>query len=106
LNAFLVLFTDMRSPLVTGPVAPIITDMTERFIFHIRLISIIRILYLHYFSVSFCITLLPDGIATPISKQTLSLLFLIIMAGPYARTCLSVLPLDSILLYFHVHIPT
>jgi hypothetical protein len=35
LNAFLVLFTDVFSPSVTIPVAPMITGMTKHFIVHI-----------------------------------------------------------------------
>jgi hypothetical protein len=71
-------------------VAPMITCMTKHFMFHIRRISILKLLYFNFFSDSFCITFLSDGIATSISKQILSFLFLIIMSGLFARTSLSV----------------
>jgi hypothetical protein len=41
-----------------NPVATVITGMTKHFMFHIRLISILRFLYFHFFSASFCITFL------------------------------------------------
>jgi hypothetical protein len=44
----------------------------------------------NFFSVSFCITFLSDDIATSISQQILTFLFLIIMSGLFARTYLSV----------------
>jgi hypothetical protein len=47
-------------------------------------------LYFNFFSDSFCITFLSDGIATSINKQILSFMFLIIMSGLFARTSLSV----------------
>jgi hypothetical protein len=97
LNAFLVLFPDIFfSPLVTIPVTPMITGMTKHFMFYIRWISVLKFLYFNFFSDSFCITFLSDGIDTSISKQTLSFLFLIIMSGLFARTSLSVC-----ILWFH-----
>jgi hypothetical protein len=45
-------------------------------------------LYFNFFSDSSFITFLSDGIATSISKQILSFLFLIIMSGLFARTSL------------------
>jgi hypothetical protein len=63
------------SPLVKIPGAPMIIGMTKHFMFHIRWISILKFLYFNLFSDSFCITFLSDGIATAISKQTLSFLF-------------------------------
>jgi hypothetical protein len=51
-----------------------ITGMTKYFMFHIRWISMLKFLYFHFFSGSFCITFLSDGIATSISKQILSFL--------------------------------
>jgi hypothetical protein len=77
-------------PLVTIPVAPVITSTKKHFMFHIRWISILQFLYFNFFSDSFCITFPSDGIATSISKQILSFLFLIIMSGLFARTSLSV----------------
>jgi hypothetical protein len=73
------LFPDFFSPLVTIPVAPVITGVTKPFMFHIHWIYILEFLYFNLFSDSFCITFLSDGIATSISKQILSFLFLIIM---------------------------
>jgi hypothetical protein len=64
-----IVFRYFFSPLVTIPVAPMITGMTKHFIFHIRLVSILTFLYFDFFSGSFCITFLSDGIATSISKQ-------------------------------------
>jgi hypothetical protein len=46
-------------------------------------------LYFNFFSDS-CITFLSDGIATSISKQMLSFMFLIIMSALFTRTSLSV----------------
>ena len=44
--------------LVTIPVAPIITGINVHFRFHIRCISIRKLLYFNFFSASFCTTLL------------------------------------------------
>jgi hypothetical protein len=75
--------------LVTIPVAPMITGITKHFVFHISRISILKFLYFNFFSDS-CITFLLDGIATSISKQILSFMFLIIISGLFSRTSLSV----------------
>jgi hypothetical protein len=69
-------------------VAPRIIGMTKHFMFHIRWISILK--FFLFFSDSFYITFLSDGIATSISKQILSFMFLIIMSGLFARTSLPV----------------
>ena len=53
--------------LVTIPVAPIITSIIIHFRFHIRCISIHKLLYFNFFSASFCTTFLSSGIATSIS---------------------------------------
>jgi hypothetical protein len=50
LNAFLVLFQNNFSPLVTIPSAPIINGVTKHFIFHIRWISILKCFYFNLFS--------------------------------------------------------
>ena len=50
-------------PLVTLPVAPITTNITIHFIFHIRCISIHKVLRFIYFSVSFWVTFLSAGTA-------------------------------------------
>jgi hypothetical protein len=71
-------------------VAPVITGTTKHFMFHIRWIFILKFLYFNFFSDSFCIAFISDGIATSISKQILSLMFLIIVSGLFARTSLSV----------------
>ena len=52
-------------PLVTIPVAPvIITGIIVHFTFHIRCISIHKLLYFNFFSASFCTTFLSACIAT------------------------------------------
>ena len=53
--------------LVTIPVVPIITGTIVHFRFHIRCISIHKLLYFNSFSASFCTTFLSAGIATSIS---------------------------------------
>ena len=53
--------------LVTLPVAPFITGTIVLFRFHIRCISIPKLLYFNFFSASFCKTFLSAGIATSIS---------------------------------------
>ena len=65
--------------LVTIPVAPVITGTIVHFRFHIRCISIHKLLYFNFFSASFCTTFLSAGIATSISVHVFSLLFLIIL---------------------------
>ena len=57
--------------LVTIPVAPIITGTIVHFSFHIRYISIHKLLYFNFFSAFFC-TFLPAGIATSISVHVFS----------------------------------
>ena len=52
--------------LVTIPVAPFITGTIVHFRFHIRCISIHKLLYFNSFSASFCTTFLSAGIATSI----------------------------------------
>jgi hypothetical protein len=74
--------------------------------FHIRWISILKFLYFNFFSDS-CITFLSDGIATSISKQLLSFLFLILCRAYLPEPPYQFVPLDStVLLYLHVDIPT
>ena len=70
--------------LVTIPVAPIITGTIVHFRFHIRCISIHKLLYFNFFSASFCTTFLSAGIATSISVHVSSFLFLIIISGLFA----------------------
>ena len=48
--------------LVTVPVAPVITGTIVHFRFHIRCISIHKLLYFNFFFASFCTTFLPAGI--------------------------------------------
>ena len=86
--------------LVTIPVAPIITGKIIRFRFYIRCISIYKLLYFNFFSVSFCTSFLSAGIATSISVHVFSFLFLIIMSGLLAVTLC--VPLDSTTLW---HLP-
>jgi hypothetical protein len=44
--------------------------------FHIRWISILKFLYFNFFSNSFCITFLSDGIATSISKRIIIIIII------------------------------
>ena len=53
--------------LVTIPMAPIITGTIVHFRFHIRCISIHKLLYFNFFSASFCTTFMSAGIATSMS---------------------------------------
>ena len=76
--------------LVTIPVALIITGTIVHFRFHIRCISIHKLLYFNFFSASFCTTLLSTGIATSISVHVFSFLFLIIISGLFSLISLSV----------------
>ena len=76
--------------LVTIPVVPIITGTIVHFRFHIRCISIHKLLYFNFFSASFCTTFLSAGFATSISVHVFSFLFLIIMSVLFAITALSV----------------
>jgi hypothetical protein len=71
------------SPLVTITVVPRFTGMTKHFIFHIRRFSILIFLYFNIFLVSFCTAFLSDGIATSISKQILSFLFVLVYLSDY-----------------------
>ena len=75
---------------VTIPLAPIITGIIVHIRFHIRCISIHKLLYFNFFSASFCTTFLSAGIATSISVHVFSFLFLIIISGLFAVTSLSV----------------
>ena len=74
---------------VNIPMAPIITGIIVNFRFHIRCISIHKLLYFNFLSASFC-TFLFAGIATSIQVQVFSFLFLIIISGLFAVTSLSV----------------
>ena len=76
--------------LVTIPVAPIITGTIVHFRFHIRSISVHKLLYFNLFSTSFYTTFLSTGIATSISLHVFSFLFLMIICGLFAVTSLSV----------------
>ena len=76
--------------LVTIPVAPIITGTIVHLRFHIRCISIHKLLYFNFFSASFCTTFLSAGTAITISVHVFSFLFLIIISGLFAVTYLSV----------------
>ena len=76
--------------LVTIQVATIITGTILRFSFHIRCISVHKLLYFNFFSSSFCTAFLFASIATSVSVYVFSSLFLIIRAGLFAVTSLSV----------------
>ena len=69
------------SLLVTIPVAPTITGIIVHFRFHIRFLSIHKLLYFNLFSASFCTTFLSADIATSISVHVSSFLFLIIISA-------------------------
>jgi hypothetical protein len=56
-------------------VAPVATAMTKNFMFHSHWISTFTFLYIYFFSASFCITVLTDGIANSINKQIVSSCF-------------------------------
>jgi len=84
--------------LVTIPVAPIITGIIVHFMFHIRCISIPKLLYLNFFSAYFCTTFLSAGIATSVSAHVFSFLFLIIISGLFAVT--------SLIIIFSLLLPT
>ena len=55
------------------------TGIIVHFRFHIRCISVNKLLYFNFFSASFCTTFLSAGIATSISVHVFSVLFLIII---------------------------
>ena len=65
--------------LVTIPVAPTITGKIVHFRFHIRCISIHKLLYFNFFSASFCTTFLSAGIATSIIIILILIIFIIIL---------------------------
>ena len=67
--------------LVTIPLASIITGIIVHFRFHIRCISILKLLYFDFFSASFCTSFLSASIATSISVHVFSFLFFIIISG-------------------------
>ena len=60
---------------------PIIIGIIVHFRFHIRCISVHKLLYFNFFSTSFCTTFLSAGIATSISVHVFSFLFLIVISG-------------------------
>jgi hypothetical protein len=77
-------------PFVTILVAPVITGIMIHFMFHIRCISIPKLLYFILFPAYFCVIFLSAGIATSISMHIFSFLFLVIISGRFAVTSLSV----------------
>ena len=84
--------------LVTISVVPIITGTIVHFRFHIRCISIHKLLYFNFFSASFCTTFLSAGIAKSISVHVFSFSFLIIISGLFAVTSLSLCTVLCVLL--------
>jgi hypothetical protein len=72
------------------PVAPIITDITFVFTFHMRCISIVRSLYFRIFSAYFLITFLSPEIAMSINIHVPFSLPQIIMSGLLLGIVLSV----------------
>ena len=77
--------------LVTIPVAAITTGIIVHFRFHIRCVSIHKLLYFNLFSASLHTTFLSAGIATSISVHVFSFLFLIIISGLFAVTSLIII---------------
>jgi hypothetical protein len=63
-----------------------IVCMTKHFVFHIRWICVLRLLYFNFFTSSICIIFLSDGIATSINKQTI----IIIITTTIIKNCLHV----------------
>ena len=57
--------------LVTIPVAPIITGLIVHFRFHIRCISIHKLLYFNFFSASFCTTFIIIIIIIILGRESL-----------------------------------
>jgi hypothetical protein len=80
-----------------------ITGMAKHFMFHILWISILRFLYFNFFSSSFCITFLSDGIATSINKQVLSFLFWLLCQACLPKPLYPFVSLDSIK-QLHLHV--
>jgi hypothetical protein len=72
------------------PVAPVITDITLVFTFHMRCISIVRSLYFKIFSDYFLITILSPEIATAINMRVPFSLSRIIMSDLLLGMVLSV----------------
>ena len=94
-----------RQVLVTIPVAPIITGTIAHFRFHIRCISIHKLLYFNFFSPYFCTTFLSAGIATSIGVHVFSFLFLSIISGLFAITSVCVCVCVYCLIPQHCDIP-
>ena len=90
LNVFLVWLPYFSlNPLVTILVAPSVTGIIISFMFHIRCVSLRKLLY--YFLFCFlCMTFLSADIATSISMHALSFSFLIIIIGLFSVASLSV----------------
>ena len=80
----------LKKPFVIIPVASIITDIITHFAFHIRCLSLHKVLDFSFFSATFCMTFLSAGIATSISTHVFSFLFLIIIFDLLAVTSPSV----------------
>jgi hypothetical protein len=62
-------FKPFFRPFVTIPVAPIITGIIIHFVFHIRYMSVHKLVYFSSFSTSFCVTFLAEGIVTSVSMH-------------------------------------
>jgi hypothetical protein len=72
-------------------VSPVITGITTHVMFHIRCISIHKLLYFSSTFAAFCVTFLSAVlIATSINIHVLSFLFLIIISDLFTVTSLSV----------------
>jgi hypothetical protein len=87
---------------VTIPAAAVITDIIIHFMFRIRCTSTHKLLCCTFFSASFCVTFLFAGIVTCIRMHVFSFLFLIIISGLFAVTCLCVIIIIIIIIIIHL----
>jgi hypothetical protein len=76
-------------PLVTVPVAPVTAGVIMHFIFHIRCISVHKLLHFSAFPASFCVTFLSAGTITSISTHVFSFLSPTAVSDLFAVSSLS-----------------
>jgi hypothetical protein len=67
-----IVYRYLCSPLVTVPVARMITVMTKRFIFHSPELLYLDFSYFSFFSAPFYVTVLSNGTVTSINKKIVS----------------------------------
>ena len=107
------------TPFVTIPAAPALTAIIIHFLFHIRFVSIRKLVYCNLFAAFFCATFLSARIATSISMRVFSFIFVclwhfhkIYEKRPLGLSCLSILPsaqknwapTERIFMEFHIRI--